>query len=193
LSLNVNSDNNAANYGRRFNLNANNDPSNVAPMVFYCTQDHGNGMETWNNLYHNLCSLENLEMAYRKASSGKTRRNYVVDFAANLDANLKKLQHELETFAYSPAPLTTFVIRDPKTRKISASHFRDRVIHHALCNIIEPIFAREFIHDSFANQKGKGIHKAIMRFETFMRKTRCASVGGGQRKLSKERELVIVN
>ncbi len=150
----------------------------------YTPRIHGNSMKTYNNLYSKLCSYENLELAHKKARKGKTRRNYVIEFEANLDANLKQLKLELETFTYSPAPLTTFVIRDPKTRTISASHFRDRVIHHALCNIISPILEKEFIHDSFANQKGKGTHKAIKRFEEFMRKVCSAHktpvlLGGG--------------
>jgi retron-type reverse transcriptase len=134
-------------------------------------------METWTNTYPKLCSYENLELAYRKARKGKTYKNYVINFEANLDTNLKQLEYELENLTYSPAPLKTFIIKDPKTRKVSASHFRDRVIHHALCNIIGPILEKEFIHDSFANQKGKGTHGAVLRFEKFMRKmhTDCKS------------------
>lgn len=115
--------------------------------------------------------MDNLELAFRKARKGKTLKDYVLEFELDLENNLKQLKHELETFIYSPAPLTTFIVRDPKTRRISASHFRDRVVHHALCNIIAPILEKDFIYDSFANQKGKGTHKAIKRFEKFMRKT----------------------
>ena len=56
---------------------------------------------------------------------------------------------------YKPLPLETFILRDPKTRKISKSDFRDRVVHHAICNLIEPIFEKSFIHDSFANRISK--------------------------------------
>lgn len=66
--------------------------------------------------------------------------------------------------------MNTFILRDPKTRKISKSDFRDRVIHHALCNIIEPLFDKSFIYDSYANRKGKGSLKAIKRFDQFKRK-----------------------
>jgi retron-type reverse transcriptase len=111
-------------------------------------------------------------LAWRKARKRKTLKDYVIEFESNLENNLKQLKNELETCTYSPAPLTTFIIRDPKTRRISASHFRDRVVHHALCNIIEPILSNDFIYDSFANQKGKGTHSAILRFEKFMRKVR---------------------
>ncbi len=128
-------------------------------------------MKRYGNLYSQLCSYENLELAFKKARKRKTMKDYVIEFESNLETNLNQLKHELETFTYSPNPLTTFIVRDPKTRKISASHFRDRVVHHALCNIIEPIFEKRFIHDSFANQKSKGTHSAIRRFEKFMRKT----------------------
>lgn len=66
--------------------------------------------------------------------------------------------------------MKTFVIRDPKTRVISASAFRDRIVHHALCNVIEPIFDRMFIYNSYANRKGKGTHAALKRFDCFKRK-----------------------
>ncbi|MEK6938976.1 MAG: reverse transcriptase/maturase family protein [Nanoarchaeota archaeon] len=69
--------------------------------------------------------------------------------------------------SYQPRPLETFILRDPKTRKISKAHFRDRVIHHALCNVIEPLFEKSFICDSYANRIGKGAFKAIKRFEHF--------------------------
>ena len=66
--------------------------------------------------------------------------------------------------------MTTFTVRDPKTRKISASHFRDRVVHHAICNIIEPIYEPRFIHDTFANRKGKGTSGILKRADQFIRK-----------------------
>jgi len=66
--------------------------------------------------------------------------------------------------------MQTFIIRDPKTRKISKSDFRDRVVHHALVNILEPIFDKIFIYDSYANRKGKGTLEALKRFDQFKRK-----------------------
>jgi len=122
------------------------------------------------DLYSELCSFRNMELAYRKARKNKRYKKASQDFEFNLESNLLRLKHELETFDYKPKPLKTFVIRDPKTRHISASHFRDRVVHHALCNIIQPIFERTFIHDSYANRIGKGTIKAIERFDLFKRK-----------------------
>ena len=122
------------------------------------------------SLYVNLCSYENLFLAYKKARKHKTQKDYIIEFEKNLEENLIQLRTELLLHCYNPKPLITFVIRDPKIRKISKSDFRDRVIHHALCNIIEPIFEKGFIYDSYANRIGKGTHKAIERFDIFKRK-----------------------
>lgn len=122
------------------------------------------------NLYAEICSYENLESAFHKARKGKTLKLYVITFEADLKHNLLRLQQELILQTYKPKPLETFILRDPKTRKISKSDFRDRVIHHALCNVIEPFFEKSFISDSFANRKGKGTLKAIERFDYCARK-----------------------
>ncbi|MBN2052944.1 hypothetical protein JW756_05550 [Candidatus Woesearchaeota archaeon] len=122
------------------------------------------------DLWQELCSYKNLELAWRKARKHKAKKQYVIDFEKNLAENLTLLRTELLLHAYRPLPLKTFILRDPKTRVISKSDFRDRVIHHALCNIIEPIFDKAFIYDSYANRKGKGTLAAIKRFEYFKNK-----------------------
>ena len=127
-------------------------------------------MENHDNLYGKLCSYKNLEMAFRKARKRKTLKHYVVEFEKNIQENLLQLKTELIFHIYKPKPLETFIVHDPKTRKISKSDFRDRVIHHALCNLIEPIFDKTFIYDSYANRIGKGTFKAIERFDFFKRK-----------------------
>lgn len=124
----------------------------------------------YGNLYNELYSFRNLELAFRKAKRNKRYKKAVQEFEFNLEENLLQIKHELETLAYEPFPLKQFVIRDPKTRLISASSFRDRIVHHALCNIIQPIFERSFIHDSYANQINKGTSKALERFDKFKRK-----------------------
>ena len=108
-------------------------------------------METHTNLYPTLCSDENLYLAWRKVRKRKTLKDYVIAFEANFENNLKDIgKVHLQT-----SPLTTFIIKDPKTRKIIASHFKDSVVHHALCNVIESILLKDFIYDLSANQKGK--------------------------------------
>lgn len=122
------------------------------------------------DLWQELCSYENLELAFKKARKHKTIKDYVHVFEKNLQNNLLFLRSELLLHSYRPRPLVNFVIRDPKTRKISKSDFRDRIIHHAICNIIEPIFEKTFIYDSYANRKGKGALNALLRFDYFKRK-----------------------
>lgn len=121
-------------------------------------------------MFKKICSFDNLFLAYQKARKGKTRKPYVIEFEKNLEQNLHDLQFELLTQTYSPRSLQTFILRDPKTRKISKADFRDRVIHHAIVNILEPIFDKTFICDSCANRKGKGTLFALRRFEKFRRK-----------------------
>jgi len=96
--------------------------------------------------------------------------HYVIEFSKNKTNNILQLKKELENFTYKPSPLKRFVIRDPKTRTIHASAFRDRVVYHAVCNIIDPIFENIFIYDSYASRKNKGTLKAIIRFDEFKRK-----------------------
>src|SRR3989344_7483358 len=127
-------------------------------------------MKRYGNLFEKLCSYENLELAFERAKKGKTFKPYVMEFESNLKSNLLQLRQDLLFHSYSPEPLKTFIIREPKTRKISKSAFRDRIVHHALINIIEPIFDKTFIYDSYANRKGKGTLKAIERFDYFKRK-----------------------
>ncbi len=124
-------------------------------------------MKTYKNLYPKLCSRENIALAFKKAQKRKTQKPYVIEFKNNLIENLELLRLELLSETYKPKPLRTFIIRDPKVRKIRKSYFVDRIVHHAICNILEPIFEKRFIYDSFANRKGKGSLNAIKRFDKF--------------------------
>jgi retron-type reverse transcriptase len=123
-----------------------------------------------NNIYSEIYSMNNLIPAWKKARNGKTKKLYVIEFEQNTRENLLKLHEELENQTYAPKPLKTFILRDPKTRKISKSSFRDRLVHHALVRILEPIFDKTFIYNSCANRIGKGNLFALKRFELFKRK-----------------------
>ena len=94
---------------------------------------------------------------------------YETNFDILLEIELFQLQKELREKTYQPGAYKTFEINEPKKRMISAAPYRDRVVHHALCNIIEPIFDKTFIYDSYANRKGKGTHKALDRFVKYFR------------------------
>ncbi len=118
-------------------------------------------------MYEQLCSDENLYLAYRKAARGKRGKAPAAHFEYRLEDNLVALQHELIEKTYTPGAYSSFYIHEPKRRLISAAPFRDRVVHHALCNVIEPLFERTFIADSYANRKKKGTHRALDRCQYF--------------------------
>ena len=78
-----------------------------------------------------------------------------------------RLEHELLSGTWRPGRYVEIAIRDPKPRMVSAAPFRDRVVHHALCAVIEPPFERGFVFDSYANRRGRGTHRAVARYERF--------------------------
>lgn len=121
-------------------------------------------------IYSQLSSWENLYLAYRKASKGKRGSPNVAAFEHRFEDHLFQLQAELIDFSYKPGKYQNFYIHEPKRRLISAAPFRDRVVHHALCNLIEPIFERSFIYDSYANRRWKGTHRALDRAQEFSRR-----------------------
>lgn len=124
-------------------------------------------LKTYRNLYSQVCDWDNLFLAWRKARRGKRNRPPAAGFEFNLEQNLADLQVELINKNYQPGSYYSFYIHEPKRRLISAAPFRDRVVHHALCNIIEPIFEQTFIYDSYANRKDKGTHRALDRAQEY--------------------------
>lgn len=120
--------------------------------------------------YEQIISIKNLFHAWKKARKGKTQKIYVKEFEKDTIGNLFVIQRELINQTYTPKPLVTFILRDPKTRRISKSAFRDRIVHHALVRVIEPLFDKSFIYDSCANRVGKGNLFALKRFDEFKRK-----------------------
>lgn len=111
-------------------------------------------------------------LAFARAACGKRRRPAAAAFEFQLADRLLQLRDDLLNGTYAPGPYTHFFIHEPKRRKISAASFRDRVVHHALCAVIEPRFERVFIPDSYANRIGKGTHRAIDRLQAFARRYR---------------------
>jgi retron-type reverse transcriptase len=123
-------------------------------------------------MLNEIASWENLLLAFRRASRGKRGRPEVAAFEYRLEDNLVMLGRELRERRYQPENYSSFYIHDPKRRLISAAPFRDRVVHHALCNLIEPIFERGFVTDSYANRVGKGTHRALDRAQQYARQYR---------------------
>ena len=122
--------------------------------------------------YADIHTWETLYLAYRKVARSKRGRAAAAAFEYRLEDNLIQLQDELAAQAYQPGPHAHFTIHEPKRRLISAAPFRDRVVHHALCNLIEPAFERSFIHHSYANRVGKGTHKALDTCQRWARRYR---------------------
>lgn len=121
-------------------------------------------------MFNQLITWDNLLLAYHRASRGKRSHPNVAAFEYRLEDNLWQLQIELQAQRYVPGSYHSFFIHDPKRRLISAAPFRDRVVHHALGNLLEPVFDRGFIEDSYANRRGKGTHRARARTQQFARR-----------------------
>ena len=126
-------------------------------------------MKRHGDLWQKLIGFPNLLAASTLARRGKRKRADVAQFHFKLESNLWCLHEELLEKRYRPKPYYTFEIFDPKHRVISAAPYRDRVVHHALCRVLEPIFEPTFIFDSYACRKGKGVHAALDRTNRFMR------------------------
>jgi retron-type reverse transcriptase len=129
-------------------------------------------MKSHKNLFSQIVSFGNLLDAAQRAAQGKRERPNVILFFAKLEDNLWDLRQELSDRTYQPGGYSTFSIYRPKPRMISAAPFRDRVVHHALIQVVGPLLERSFIHDSYANRVGKGTHRAIRRFQWFLRRHR---------------------
>ena len=120
-------------------------------------------------LFPRVIAWDNLLLAYRKAARGKRGRLAAAAFEFQLADRLLALQAELQSGTYRPGAYRHFFIHEPKRRKISAAPFRDRVVHHALCNVIEPLFETRFHPHSYANRVGKGTHRAVDQLQAFAR------------------------
>lgn len=130
-------------------------------------------MKRVGGLWETLVSYENLHEALRRASLGKRRRPDVAAFLFDSETQLARLRRELTGGAYVPGPYREFLIVDAaKPRIISAAGFRDRVVHHALTQILEPVFEPRFSAASFACRRGMGVHKALQRAKTAMAASR---------------------
>lgn len=131
-------------------------------------------MKRYGALWQKLVSWENLVLAARKARRGKRSRVSVQAFSFAEEDQLLRIQRELETGTFRPGEFRTHWVKHPKPRLISAAPYRDRVMHHALMNLLEPILDRHFHPDSYACREGKGAHAAADRLQKHMRCNRYA-------------------
>lgn len=127
-------------------------------------------MKRHGNLFEKIITFENLLLASRNAVRGKKNKGAVASFYFHLENEVLALQSELATEMYKPRPFIQFEVKEPKVRKICSSDFRDRVVQHAICNYIEPVFESRAIYDSYACRDGKGTHLAVKRCQQFTKK-----------------------
>jgi len=127
-------------------------------------------MKRYGNLFEKVASFDALLAASRRARSCKRFRTSTAQFEYSLENELIALEEELQSQNYQQGPCREFFIYESKPRKISAAPYRDRVVQHALNAVIEPIFERSYIHDSYACRMGKGTHKAVDRFTYYARR-----------------------
>jgi hypothetical protein len=113
------------------------------------------------NLWHAVLARGNLVDAFHKAARGKRRKIEVRDFCRDLDRELERMREQLTDRSFETGRFHVFKVYDPKERTIHAARFPERVFHHALMNVCEPILDRRSIHHSYACRKGKGRLAAI--------------------------------
>ncbi|MCK7581852.1 MAG: reverse transcriptase/maturase family protein [Chromatiales bacterium] len=123
-------------------------------------------------LWAQICDIENLYAGYHAARRGKRYARDVMAFAERAEARLARLQDQLIGETWRPSEPRRFWVRDPKWREITAPPFADRIVHHALVRVVEPLFERRFIHDSYACRVGRGNQAAVQRVQQFLRRAR---------------------
>lgn len=120
-------------------------------------------------LFDEIASFRNLHRAARIAARGKRYRASAAQFLLAMESECLRLEEELQGGVWSPGPYRVFRITDPKPRTICAAPFRDRVVHQALVQVVEPLFERGFVYDSYSCRKGKGTLRALQRVARWVR------------------------
>jgi len=128
-------------------------------------------------MFSRIVSVENLLAAWLVFRRGKCGKADVMAFERNLEDNVLQLHDELISGSYRHGAYQRFAIADPKPRVIHKATVRDRVVHHAVYRVLEPIFEPTFIKDSYSCRRGKGTHRAVLRLAEF-----CNEVSGNGRR-----------
>lgn len=122
-------------------------------------------MKRASSLFTQIIEWKNFEEAFYKSGKKKRLTSSYLIFRNNYQKKLNQLRRSVVDNSYKMAPYRQFVITDPKKRIISAAAFKDRIVHHAIMNILEPIFEKQFIYHTYACRKDKGTHAAIRALE----------------------------
>ena len=142
------------------------------PPVGECERADAGQVLASADLFEHITAWDNLIAAWREARRGKRNRPEVRAFEHDLEANLVSLHEHLLRGTWKPGEPRRFWVRDPKWREITAPPFADRIVHHAIVRVVEPLFERRFIYDSYACRKGKGTHAAVRRAQSFLRRAK---------------------
>ena len=124
-------------------------------------------MKRTGNLFPRILDRDNLRAAFARAFRGRRDREDARQFQDRLEENLAEMGEGLRQGTYPVGQYRQFMIRDPKERIITAPCFAERVLHHAVMNICEPVFDRGLIHDTYACRVGGGRDRALMRAMEF--------------------------
>jgi RNA-directed DNA polymerase len=119
-------------------------------------------MKIYKELFSKIISLENLFMAWDEFKQDKNNKADVREFEWNLENNIFNLHRELAAKTYRHGHYTSFFIVDPKQRNINKACVRDRILHHAIFSVLNPIFEPTFISTSYSCRVNKGTHKGVM-------------------------------
>jgi hypothetical protein len=124
----------------------------------------------YKKLFDKIVDIKNLQIAYKNTCKGKRDTYSYLEFKQFDQYNLLQIQKELISGNYKIGNYRHFYIYDPKKRLISALSFKDRIVQHALCNIITNIFDKTFLPNSFACRKNFGTHKGVIYIQSLLRK-----------------------
>jgi retron-type reverse transcriptase len=127
-------------------------------------------MKIYNNIFEKMISLENLFQAWANFKSDKQQKKDVRKFEWKLEQNIFRLHWELRGRTYTHGAYTSFHIQDPKQRHIHKAKVRDRILHHAIFSMLNPLYEETFIPNSFSCRIGKGTHKGVLALEKMIEK-----------------------
>jgi len=133
------------------------------------SRPRGGPLKRYSNLFARIVDFDHLMACAKRAARGKRHRPDVANFRFRLEASVLAIQRALKNGSWQPSGYREFLVHEPKTRTISAAPFKDRVVHHALVSVLEPLYECMFISDSYASRKGKGTHRAIRQYQDWAR------------------------
>ena len=128
-------------------------------------------MKSYNNLWEKFISKENFELAYQNSIKGKLHQKQIRRFNEHKEENLEKVRQLVISGKFHTSQYRQMTIYEPKERIIyKLPYCPDRIVQHAIMNILKPIFTKLFIKDTYACIEGRGQHKASIKCSEFVRR-----------------------